>query len=394
MEVTSVRNVLVMLSVIIVFFQFQVLANSSTQDAVQSVVVSMDADRDIELYEEHDDASDVLTHIPTGTELTILDIDEQLSHVTFVDDEDVEWEGYVKNQFIKEDLENSDEDTNRNDDTDKNIANNHETTIPDQDKKDSQAEVTDKETAKLTPMKRIDIDNLNVEDFQFDIKGITLKEKTHVYEKDSAQAKVLKTYAQGKELEFAVFNEDWYITRVNIDGKSTFGYIHVDDVEDINAFKPDMEGMALQEQTKVYAKTSTKANVLKSYAQRSMLEFAPFNDQWYKARVYVDGEPTIGFIHADDVENVHTFKPDMEGIALQEQTKVYAKTSTKANVLKSYAQRSMLEFAPFNDQWYNARVYVDGEPTIGSLHADDVDNVYTFKPDMEGMALQKRTKVY
>src|SRR5699024_4085142 len=79
----------------------------------------------------------------------------------------------------------------------------------------------------------------------------------------------------------------------------------------------------------------------------------------------------IGFIHADDVENVHTLKTDMEGMALQKRTKVYAKTSTKANVLKSYAQRSMLEFASFNNQWYKARVYVDGEPTIGFIHVDD-----------------------
>src|SRR5699024_11913238 len=130
-----------------------------------------------------------------------------------------------------------------------------------------------------------------------------------------------------------------------------------------------------------------KAIVLKLYPQTSMHDVTPFKVRRYNARVYVDGEPTIGFIHADDVENVHTFKPDMEGIALQEQTKVYAKTSTKANVLKSYAQRSMLEFAPFNDQWYKARVYVDGEMTIGFIHADDVENVHTFKPDIEGMAL-------
>src|SRR5699024_10900212 len=140
------------------------------------------------------------------------------------------------------------------------------------------------------------------------------------------------------------------------DGEPTIGFIHADDVENVHTSEADLVGIELQERTKVYAKTSTKANVMKSYAQRSMLEFAPFTDQWYKARVYVDGEPTIGYIHADNVENVHTFKADMEGMALQKQTKVYAKTSTKANVLKSYAQRSMLEFAPFNDQWYKARV--------------------------------------
>src|SRR5699024_2229816 len=234
----------------------------------------------------------------------------------------------------------------------------------------------------------------NVHTFKPDMEGIALQEQTKVYAKTSTKANVLKSYAQRSMLEFAPFNDQWYKARVYVDGEPTIGFIHADDVENVHIFKPDMEGIALQEQTKVYAKTSTKANVLKSYAQRSMLEFAPFNDQWYKARVYVDGEPTIGFIHADDVENVHTFKPDMEGIALQEQTKVYAKTWTKANVLKSYAQRSMLEFAPFNDQWYKARVYVDGEPTIGFIHADDVENVHTFKPDMEGIALQEQTKVY
>src|SRR5699024_1125551 len=122
--------------------------------------------------------------------------------------------------------------------------------------------------------------------------------------------------------------------------------------------------------------------------------FAPFNDQWYKARVYVDGEPTIGFIHADDVENVHTFKPDMEGMALQKRTKVYAKTSTKANVLKSYAQRSMLEFASYNNQWYKARVYVDGEPTIGFIHVDDVSLGDTTAYDLtleEAVNIQMKT---
>src|SRR5699024_2959409 len=64
---------------------------------------------------------------------------------------------------------------------------------------------------------------------QEQMRGIGLKQPTHVYQEPFSSSKVLKSYSQGYVLKYSSYANNWYKTGVYIGGKYTTGYIKVND---------------------------------------------------------------------------------------------------------------------------------------------------------------------
>ncbi|WP_010648267.1 SH3 domain-containing protein [Oceanobacillus massiliensis] len=136
---------------------------------------------------------------------------------------------------------------------------------------------------------------------QQSLTGIGLKKPTAVYSKASTNSSKLKTYDQGHILYYETFTSGWYEAFVYINGKKTSGYIHIDDVENIQDTQESLQGRASKNPTNIYSKASRDSSVLKNYKSGSNLLFKTFSKNWYEALVYVDGKPKTGYIHYDDV---------------------------------------------------------------------------------------------
>ncbi len=225
-------------------------------------------------------------------------------------------------------------------------------------------------------------------------EGVALKNTTNVYSNTTRNSSALKDYPKGSILVYQSHNDNWYQATVYVDGQPKTGYINKDDVENATNSPKDLKGVALKNNTSVHSEASTKSGVLKSYDQGSILYYQTFSSDWYQAKVYVDGQPKTGYINKDDVENATNSPKDLKGVALKNRTSVYSEASTKSGALKSYNQGSILYYRTFSSDWYQATVYVNGQPKTGYIKKSHVDNVVKDQKNLKGLALKDRTAVY
>ncbi|WP_139344984.1 N-acetylglucosaminidase [Virgibacillus pantothenticus] len=231
-------------------------------------------------------------------------------------------------------------------------------------------------------------------DSQKDLKGIALKQPTHIYQTPSSNSKVLKSYDQGSVLKYKSFISGWYQATVYVNGKPTTGYIRASDVEKFPDSQKDLKGIALKQPTRIYQTPSSNSKVLKSYDQGSVLKYKSFISGWYQATVYVNGKPTTGYIRASDVHKSDTSKA-YEGFVLQHNTKVYSKASTNSKVLKSYAKGSYVKYKSFIPNWYQATVYINGKPTIGYFNKNDLIGIDSKNPkSLRAIGIKNIINVY
>ncbi|CAM4163482.1 SH3 domain-containing protein [Lederbergia lenta] len=153
-------------------------------------------------------------------------------------------------------------------------------------------------------------------------------------------------------------------------------------------------GVALKAPTNVHTSTSKSSNVLKGYAQGSILKFNSHNAEWYSAVVYLNGKAQNGYIHKSDVDVATQNQTQVKGVALQSPTRVYKSASTSSGAWKSYSVGSILVYRTFSADWYEATVYVNGSPKTGYIHKSHVENVVTSQESLKGVALQNPTRVY
>ena len=208
---------------------------------------------------------------------------------------------------------------------------------------------------------------------QTTLYGIGLKSPTKVYQKTSTGAKVLKSYKSGSILKYKTFTSDWYEATVYINGKPNTGYIHKSHVEVPVKNQINLKGIGLKSPTTVYASASTNSTKLKSYSQGTVLYYKTFSSKWYEAKVYLNGKPTTGYIHVSHVEEIYDSHKTLKGLASKSPTKVYARASQGASVLKTYSRNSFLKYETFSPNWYRATVYVNGKKRTGYIHAKDVN---------------------
>src|SRR5699024_8083640 len=83
----------------------------------------------------------------------------------------------------------------------------------------------------------------------------------------------------------------------------------------------------------------------------------------------------------------------LTGVAISKKTSVYEDTDS-VKVLKSYEQGHILKYRAFSDEWFQATVYIDGEPKKGYINAKDVETEIFSPKTLQGIGIKSPTKVY
>lgn len=139
-----------------------------------------------------------------------------------------------------------------------------------------------------------DVDN----DLNKVLEGNAVKISTKVYSDTSKNSHTLKSYKKGKLLKYRPYNSNWFIATVYVNGDARKGYILTSDV---NPYVPSIQSYALKNPIYVYSKPSRNSSKLKSYNKGHLLKVTPYGDNWYKAKVYIKGKKTNGYINVNDV---------------------------------------------------------------------------------------------
>ncbi|WP_164667634.1 SH3 domain-containing protein [Virgibacillus doumboii] len=226
------------------------------------------------------------------------------------------------------------------------------------------------------------------------IKGVGNKNPTSVYSEATTNSGKLKSYDQGSILYYKTYTSGWYEAIVYVNGDRKTGYINKSHVDNIINDQKVLKGIGLKSPTAVYSKASTNSSKLKTYGQGSVLYYKTFTNSWYEALVYVDGNPTTGYIHKSHVEEIVDNQKVLKGIGLKSPTAVYSRASTHSGKLKSYSQGSILYYKTFTSNWYEALVYVNGKRRTGYIHNNHVEGIYDKQEALKGRAIANPTNVY
>ncbi|MFS0645421.1 polysaccharide deacetylase family protein [Siminovitchia sp. 179-K 8D1 HS] len=202
------------------------------------------------------------------------------------------------------------------------------------------------------------------------LTGVAIKQPTRIYSLASKESKALKDYKYGHILKIRPFSNNWYKATVNVNGKPRTGYIFKSDVNtDLNS---PLTGYAKANATAIYSDASRAATVLKRYKKGHSLKYRPYNSNWFRATVYVNGKARTGYVYTGDVSpNPATLRAH----ALANPTYVYSKTSRNSTKLKSYKKGTLLQIRPYNEFWHKATVYVKGKAQTGYIHVKDVGDL-------------------
>lgn len=426
---------------------------TETHEIVEATIIT-EEDEKAPLYEKADESSKVLILLNNEDEVIILEEYEQFSYVQYIDDELNELKGYVENKYIKkindvEITENNDqsitkynqnatqksitvkteqEPTQKNENTihtSSAAINNvekvffgvalQEPTFVYKDPVINQNNVWKSYKAGSILKYRSYSDNWyqatvyingqprtgyihkshveNAVETQETLRGIALKEPTHVYSRASTGASTLKSYAAGTVLKYKTFTNDWYEATVKINNTWKKGYIHKSHVENVDQNQKSLQGLALKSPTHVYSRASTNSASLKSYTSGTILKYKSFSQNWYEATVYLNGQKHTGYIHKSDVDNIVDSKgKTINGYGINHPTNVYALPSTNSKTLKSYDYGQQLKYRTLSENWYEATVYISGKPHKGYIAKNDV--IEKLPGLIQGYAQAKETNVY
>lgn len=234
----------------------------------------------------------------------------------------------------------------------------------------------------------------NATENQQTLRGVALKNSTHVYANASRNSS-LKKYSSGSILKYRTFTSNWYEATVYVNGKARKGYINKQDVDNIVQKQETLQGIALRQPTAVYKKATT-GSAWKTYDAGSVLKYRTFSSNWYEATVIVKGKRQTGYIHKSHVENVipENERKTLNGIGTAVPTTVYSKASTSSKKLKTYSSGSKLKYRTFSSNWYVATVYINGKKTTGYIHKNHVDELVNSQKRLDGRALKQPTYVY
>lgn len=422
----SIYFMIVALLIQIVPIQSFANDNADLPETLDTEVILFSADEDglIELFED-ENAEKLLASIPDATSVELLDQRDDYSLISYtdVDDEDsaieeVIWTGYVRSvhvintsdtddfmeqrkneDFVIEDYVNDSpiEDEDRDSIESDSAVEPTESTEPIEPSNDEPKEKNpDENPIEIEPSKETPSPSTfsSASTQSTALQGVALKSSTNVYSQTSQSSKSLKSYKQGHILKFQSHNANWYMATVFISGKAQTGYIHQNDVDLING-PQRIQGFGLVQPVNVYGSPTQSSKVLKSYNKGSSLIYQSFSSQWHKATVYVNGKAHTGYIRASDVgPKAPAISPPVKGIAIANTVSVYGSTSKSSTKLKSYKKGHILIYRAFNNNWYEATVYVNGKARSGYIHSDDVENSVTSQSTLQGLGSKNPTRVY
>lgn len=357
-----------------------------TQAAENDIVLLYKSSQEmIERYEEKSNEH-ILDFIPNNTHVTLLEYDDEWAFVQYNDKT-----GYVPLKYVSFNAGYNELNQNEEEQTDiqKESKIKENETSSEHNSKSKPEEIKHKE--QITKTKN----TLQTTNVQQQLKGVALKQPTHVYSQTSTNSKVLKSYNQGHILLFQAFNSDWYSATVIINGQKQSGYIHKDDVDVIDQEQKKLNGFAIR-YVDVYASPTRNSNVLKSYNQGKNLIYRTFSSQWYEATVYVNGIAQTGYIYASDVANEppQDSTQRLKGVAKKSSTPIYSARSTTSTVLKTYNKGHILIFRNYDNNWYEATVYIKGVAHTGYILKNDVEVATLTPQQLKGVSNANPTRVF
>lgn len=130
------------------------------------------------------------------------------------------------------------------------------------------------------------------------LNGYAQSNPTVVYSKPSKSSKKLKSYKIGKRLKYKSYTSNWFKATVYVNGKARTGYIYT---KDVSPNAPQFTGYAIANKTYVYSKAARKSSKLKSYNRGHVLKYRPYNNNWHKVTVYLNGKAKTGYISVHDI---------------------------------------------------------------------------------------------
>jgi len=363
----KISRLLVVLMLIFVVspLSSKAVTNNSTVpqiDNVKTNVITTEGNDSVELLKESAPNSEVIIQIPSHSTVTILDKGSEYTHVSYDDPNTGEaLTGYILNTNLADPTQSTSDTSEANDDKSTNAAE-----VKD-DKSTDTAEAKDDKSTDTTVLEGNNNSTASTD--------ISEQEKqsaaTNIVSSDTSSTVTTKRLAQTKTVKSVVVKSD---TEISYQA---------------------LQGIALKSPTNVYQAQDANSNVLKSYAQGSLLKYEAPVQQWYKCTVILNGKPTPGYIYASDVETTDDSENVLIGTALKNPTNVYSEPSLDSKVLKSYAQGKQLKYnqQPKTD-WYDCTVIINGVATHGYIKAEDVENVTTEQKSLKGIGLNAPTKIY
>ncbi|MCT1905341.1 hypothetical protein [Oceanobacillus sojae] len=382
------RTIILTLILILAFPQIYLaeendVVESKNESSIFYTYNADDSDKEfINLYENQDNEEQeaILTEIPNFSEVVLAapsQLEEEDVLITFTDDEGNIFEGYVAANFlytdeeINEILPESSEDPS----TDSSV-------VEDEDLENEEADIEEDVVENNEDVEQAE--NEDISDFE-DEKDENPGEEAdteNTSDLDFSEDNDLITEDNTEEPQDTEESEE----NSNIESQQEE---QTPNVQSFSVNQKKYTGIALQNKTHVFEKTSTSSKKLKSYAQGSILSYRSFNDSWYEATVYLNGKATTGYIHKNDVENVNSDIKKLQGVSIKSPTNVYKTASTNSNVLKSYTQGSNLKYESFTKNWYRATVYLNGKKHTGYIHKNDVEAPTSKPQSLKGIAYSK-----
>ncbi|WP_143103203.1 M14 family metallocarboxypeptidase [Halolactibacillus miurensis] len=166
----------------------------------------------------------------------------------------------------------------------------------------------------------------------------------------------------------------------------TFPYIIEAETSDI------LKGIAKHNSVSVYNNTDNDRIAIKNYTKGSILYFKNYNEEWYIAEVFKDGQLTMGFISSDDIELLNlTNQKNLIGLS-NNKVNIYSKLNSSSTVLKTYRTGHILHYRSYSDEWYQATIYINNQATTGYINKNDVETLdLTSQTLKKGLTISRTT---
>src|SRR5699024_4336248 len=215
------------------------------------------------------------------------------------------------------------------------------------------------------------VDDANTKTFQ----GTAKKKITRIRTKTSTTSDVLTTVPEGTIIEYKLHNNNWYKTNVTVNGKNKTGYIHKKHIEEGLSNQKSFWGIGLKQPTNVRSTASTKSKALTTFYLDKMMQLKPFTNNWYQMDVKVNVKIQTRYIHKKHVNNIDikTFKD----VTKKKKTYIRTKTSTKSSALTTFSGGTIIEYQPYNENWYKTTVKVNGKNQTGYIHKKHISRGHT-----------------
>lgn len=237
----------------------------------------------------------------------------------------------------------------------------------------------------------------NVEVFQRSSKvlqGVAKNKTVNVYERLSKSSKVLRTYSEGHIIKFKKVTTNWFDVEIYHNGKYVRGYIHKDDVYQLNTTGPVLQGVPKNGKVQAYSTLSKNSTVLREYNEGHIIKFKQVTPDWYDIEIFHNGKYVRAYIYKNDVELLNSNGPVLRGIALKNPTNVYSSLSKNSKVIRQYTSGYIITHKQVTSKWLDVTIEIQGKSTKGYIPIEDVERLTPSNKVEQGIALKDSTPVY